>query len=208
MARSLPVDGIGNRGDAVRLALAGTEFVNPCCANDPRVRESYRSWARQRDLGPLVAHLRAVPHDVDAVYAFGQALGSNDDLLNRTWAARLVDDVLRVPYRWVGRLLIVQFGLWACEAAGRPAEKVMLLPGDLAGLPKGRLPRLNGRQIPDAVRWLYRREVTAPPDELHVLVEEYVRGRRAHGVHTTHAHSVVQGGIQQAHILLTLIQLK
>ena len=41
MALSQPLQGIGNQGDEMRLVLAGTEFVNPCCAHDPRVRASF-----------------------------------------------------------------------------------------------------------------------------------------------------------------------
>jgi len=155
-----------------------------------------------RQVAPLVAHLQRTPHDVAAVQALGTAMGPNDDPVNRAWADRLVEDVLRIPYRWVGRLLVAQFGLWVIAAAkGEPEEKIAIGATALR-LPKGRLPPLAGGKITEGVHWHYRRDVKAPADELHVLVEEYVRasGRQ------TEAHSVVQNRIDQVKVFLSLIQ--
>ena len=154
-----------------------------------------------------MAYLRRVPDDVGAIRAVGTAIGPNDDPVNRAWGDRLVDDVLRIPYRWVGRLLIAQFGLWVVAAAtGRPAEKVALLPSAL-GLPKGRLPRLDGRQITEGIHWYYRRDVQADPVDESVLVKEYLRARKDAGVYLNPKnHSVVPNRIDQVKVLLSLIQ--
>ena len=99
--------------------------------------------------------------------------------------------------------LLAQFGLWVvAEASGRPEEKLCFRPTALP-FPKGRLPRLNGRQITEGVRWYYRREVRDPVEELHVLVEEYVRATGR----VTQAHSVVQNRITQAKDLLSVFQI-
>jgi hypothetical protein len=204
MPRSRPVGGIANRGDAVRLAIAGTEFVNPCCAQDPRVQDSYAAWYRARALTSLVAQMRAHPEDIDALHALGPALGSATDADNLAWGSRLVADELRLPYVWLGPLLIVQFGHWTLEAAtGAPCERTALVIPDNIAQPRGRTPRLKADQIREAVHWFYRTRVKDPRDKVSDVAAEYMRasGRR------TEAHSHIISSVEQAQALLDLIVL-
>ena len=195
---SRPSQGIGNQGDEMRLILAAMEFANPCCATDPRVRTSFEGWAQMRQLAPLVTYLRRVPQDVDAIVALSTALSSAQDPANQAWADRLVDDVLRIPYR-VGPLL--SSNSVSGSSPPGPANREAAAAGGPQP-PEGRSTWAGRASDNRRRRWYYRDEVLADPDALHVLVEEYVRasGRGP-------AHSVVQNRIDQLKVLLSLVQI-
>jgi hypothetical protein len=199
MAHSHPRGGIANRGDAARLVLAKGALTE-ALAHDPSVIDCYRGWRSRRGLDALLTEVRRFGTDT-AIHHLLNAV-----LLESPTDRAALDEVLRERHvehrRWLTRTLLTWFQIATYNEINPTDRRAMSVQlGGLGALPKGRAPRVSGDAIVRNVRWYYRREIKRPPDELHVLVEEYARAASR----TTEAHSVVRNGIAQAKALLDLI---
>jgi hypothetical protein len=201
MAHSRPKDGIGNQGDLVRGCLMASHFVYPCCAQDPRVQARYEAWLDHRELRPLVAYIHTFPSAVDAIYDLGARIGSWADAENRRDIEQAVAD-LGLTYSWLAPLLFVQFAAFVREAAGRPAERVLVHPTQVTwtSLPKPRGQPLHEAALRQAVEWYFR--VTTHVDKRTAIYAEYARTR---GRNREEIHAYVDSCLAQVHTFLSLL---
>lgn len=190
-----------NYGDAARLVMARGSFVVKDLWTDLRVLEHFQRWRVARDLPMKQSwmHETKTPTTINAMQdaiwrpASPAELTALADVLREMGVRFLQED----PYPWAVAMLVLVFQTAAHNAAAPPdLENQLMVEAkfeELSGIPPGRFPRHEGKDIARDVAWVYRHLIKHPTDSIRALADEWAEQEQR----ATDARSVVQNGIDR-----------
>lgn len=114
---------------------------------------------------------------------------------------RLMHHDLRVEYRWLPQMLLIDFVATVQREQTGDTTMRVFLDAEPRGWPAGRRAKDEGRHIARDVEWFYRAEIKAPRDTVYSIAKEHATRQRSAGVHP----SVVDTAIKRTKRLLAVL---